>query len=62
MIAAMEAKGGPPHAIEMRMSADAAHATPASAAVSSTARGGSIQQTRPARGKRHAADRSDLRR
>ncbi|MCJ1702111.1 hypothetical protein MT356_20565 [Rathayibacter festucae] len=60
MIAAMEAKGVPPHAIETRMSADAAHATPASAAVSSTAPGGSIQQTRRTRNRGQGADRSDL--
>ncbi|QHC71753.1 hypothetical protein [Rathayibacter sp. VKM Ac-2801] len=60
MIAAMEAKGVPPHAIETRMSADAAHATPANAAVSSTAPGGSIQQTRRTRSRGQGADRSDL--
>lgn len=54
MIAAMEAKGVPPHAIETRTSADAARATPASAAVSSPAPGGAIQQTprRPRHGPR----------
>jgi len=59
MIAAMEAKGVPPHAIETRMSADAAHATPPSAAVSSTATGHSIQQTRRARSQGRGAGRSD---
>ncbi|RFA06759.1 hypothetical protein B7R21_18450 [Subtercola boreus] len=60
MIHAMEAKGVPPQLIEARMSADSAHATPASTAVTSKAPMSSIPKTRPSKQAGHGADRSDL--
>ncbi|PPF18317.1 hypothetical protein [Rathayibacter sp. AY1A7] len=59
-IQAMEAKGVPPHVIEARMSADTAHATPPSAAVTSKAPMSTVPQTRRGRGQGQGADRGDL--
>jgi hypothetical protein len=59
-IQAMEAKGVPPHVIEARMSADSAHATPPSAAVTSKAPMSTVPQTRRGRGQGQGADRADL--
>lgn len=59
-IQAMEAKGVPPRVIEARMSADTAHATPPSAAVTSKAPMSTVPQTRRGRGQGQGADRGDL--
>ncbi|WP_146076870.1 MULTISPECIES: hypothetical protein [unclassified Rathayibacter] len=59
-IQAMEAKEVPPHVIEARMSADRAHATPPSAAVTSKAPMSTVPQTRRGRGQGQGADRGDL--
>ncbi|QHC72210.1 hypothetical protein [Rathayibacter sp. VKM Ac-2801] len=57
---AMESKGVPPHLIEARMSADSAHATPASSAVTSKAATSTVPSTRRTRGRGQGADRGDL--
>ncbi|NRG41176.1 hypothetical protein HRK28_09600 [Rathayibacter sp. VKM Ac-2835] len=59
-IGAMEAKGVPPHVIEARLSADTAHATPPSGAVTSKAPTSTMPQTRRGRGQGPGADRGDL--
>ncbi|MCJ1685370.1 hypothetical protein [Rathayibacter sp. VKM Ac-2928] len=59
-IEAMEAKGVPAHVIEARMSADTAHATPPSAAVTSKAPMSTVPQTRRGRGQGQGVDRGDL--
>ncbi|RFA17851.1 hypothetical protein [Subtercola boreus] len=59
-IQAMQAKGIPPHLIEARMSADTAHATPASAAVTSTAKMSTVQPTRKGPGQGKTTQRGDL--
>jgi hypothetical protein len=59
-IQAMETRGVPAHVIEARMSADSAHATPASAAVTSRAPISTVPQTRRGRRQGQSADRGDL--
>ena len=59
-VAAMESKGIPPHLIEVRMSADSAHATSANSAVTSKASTSTIPSTRRIPGKGKGAQRGDL--
>lgn len=59
-VQAMEAKGIPPHLIEVRMSADSAHATPPSSTVTSKAQLSTVPQTHRSRKTGHGADRGDL--
>lgn len=60
MIASMEAKGVPAHLIEVRMSADAAHAAPAAAAVNGSKAVSTVQQTRRGRGQGQGVERGDI--
>ena len=59
-VAAMESKGVPPHLIEARMSADRAHATPASSAVTSRSATSTVPSTRRTRSQGQGAERGDL--
>jgi hypothetical protein len=59
-IEAMQAKEIPAHLIEARMSADTAHATPASAAVTSTARMSTVPSTKRSPSHNRSTQRGDL--